>query len=276
MKRKLLQLSVVVLAGLAVLALGSFDAFAVGVLDPMDRPATMSKNPERSVLLAVTTAGNRLVKEAIGSLEKVLEHFQKEDFNHYLIPEGYLFLARTSFEMEEYDRCIRYLAMASSLAGGNPLHNFQIGIIYQRMGRHREALEVFREVSGKAYIPSLFPAQPLPNPSELLLHMAYSLYCMNDLQNALKLINASAPKGQEIGKSWELLGTKAFVLENMGLAVVAFETALRFGPLEPASWERLGAAYKLRGLSEKAKECFMRAEGREPSSPRGYSRVETV
>src|SRR5208337_266633 len=61
MKRKLLQLSVVVLAGLAVLMLGSFDAFAVGVLDPIDRPATMSKNPERSVLLAVTTAGNRLV-----------------------------------------------------------------------------------------------------------------------------------------------------------------------------------------------------------------------
>src|SRR5208337_3680653 len=185
--------------------------------------------------LAMISAPLGKRKEAIGSMEKALERFKKEYYNHYLIPEGYLFLARTSFEMEEYDRCIRYLAVAKSLAGGNPLHNFQIGIIYQRLGKHREALEVFREVSGKAYVPNLFPTQPLPNPSELLLHMAYSLYCMNDLQNALKLINASSPKGPEVGKSWEWLGTKAFVLENMGLATVAFETALRYGALEPGS-----------------------------------------
>ncbi len=143
--------------------------------------------------------------------------------------------------------------------GGNPLHNFNAGIIYQRLGKHREALEAFKEVSGKAYVPNLFPTQPLPNPSELILHIAYSFYCMNDRQNALKLINASAPKGPDLGRSWEWLGTKAFMLENMGLATVAFETALRYGALEPGSWERLGTAYKQRGFSEKAQECFMRA-----------------
>ena len=203
-------------------------------------------------------------EDAIRSMKDALERFEKDNYNHHLIAEGYLFLARVSFEMEEFDRCIRYLAMAKSLVGGNPLHNFHIGIIYQRLEKHREAIEAFKEVPGKAYVPNLFPTQPLPNPSELLLHMAYSFYCMNDRPNALKLINASAPEGPKLGRSWEWLGTKAFLFENMGLATLAFETAMRFGALEPASWERLGAAYKLRGFSEKAQECITRAGARSP------------
>ncbi|MGA3113548.1 MAG: glycosyltransferase [Syntrophobacteraceae bacterium] len=201
--------------------------------------------------------------EAIRSMADALERFEKENYNHHLIPEGYLFLARVSFEMEEYDRCVRYLAMARSLVEGNPLHNFHMGIIYQRMGKHREALEVFKEVCGKKYVPNLFPSQPLPGYSELLLHMAYSFCCMNDHQNALRLINASAPQGggPELGKSWEWLGTKAFLFENIELAQIALETALRFSALEPQSWGRLGAIYKLRGFSEKAQECLTHAEG---------------
>ncbi len=203
-------------------------------------------------------------EEAIRSMADALERFEKENYNHHLISEGYLFLARVSFEIEERDRCIRYLAMAKSLVGGNPLHNFNMGIIYQKLGNHREAIEVLREVPGKPYVPSLFPTRPLPNPSELLLHMAYSFYCINDRQNALKLVNASAPQGPELGRSWEWLGTKAFLFKNMELATAAFETAIRFGALEPASWGRLGAAYKLRGFSEKAQECIMRAGAGSP------------
>ena len=211
--------------------------------------------------LAMTYAPLGKREDGIRSMENALERFEKEDYGHHLIPEGYLFLARTSFEMDDHGRCVRYLAMAASLVDGNPLHNFHMGIIYQRLGKHHEALEVFREVSGKPYVPNLFPTQPLPNPSELLLHAAYSFYCMNDRQNALKLINASAPERLDLGRSWEWLGTKAFMFENMALAVTAFETALLHGALEPASWERLGAAYKRRGFSEKAQECFMRSEG---------------
>ncbi len=105
-----------------------------------------------------------------------------------------------------------------SLVGESPLHNFQMGIIYQRLGKHREALEVFRGVSGKKYVPSLFPTQALPSYSELVLHMAYSLFCINDRQNALKLINSSAPQKSEVGRSWEWLGTKAFLFENIPVA----------------------------------------------------------
>ncbi len=186
--------------------------------------------------LAMTYAYLDRRQEAIRSMEEALERFEKENYNHHLIPEGYLFLARVSLEMEEHDKCVRYLAMAGSLVDGNPLYNFLMGIIYQRLGRHREALRVFREVFGKKYVPNLFPTQPLPNYSELLLHMAYSFCCMNDHQSALKLINASAPQGAELGRSWEWLGTKAFMLENSTFAQIAFETALRFGALEPVSW----------------------------------------
>ena len=212
--------------------------------------------------LAMTYAYLDRRQEAIRSMEEALESFEKENYNHHLIPEGYLFLARVSLEMEEHDKCVRYLAMAGSLVDGNPLYNFLMGIIYQRLGRHREALRVFREVFGKKYVPNLFPTQPLPSYSELLLHMAYSFCCMNDHQSALKLINASAPQGAELGRSWEWLGTKAFMLENSTFAQIAFETALRFGTLEPVSWGRLGAVYKLRGFSEKAQECLLHAEGR--------------
>jgi glycosyltransferase involved in cell wall biosynthesis len=197
--------------------------------------------------------------EAMQSMEAALERFEKENYNHHLIPEGYLFLARVSFEMGERDRCVRYLAMAGSLVGGNPLHNFHLGILYQRLGRHSDALRVFEEVHGKEYVPILFPTKPLPTPPELLLHMAYSFCCINEHQNALKLISASAPQESELGRCWEWLGTKAFVFDNTALAQTAYETAQRFGALEPVSWGRLGSIYKLRGFSEKAQECLMRA-----------------
>ena len=209
--------------------------------------------------LAVTYAPLGKRKEAILSMEAALERLEKENYNHHLIPEGYLFLAKVSLEMGDQERSVRYLDTAMSLVNGNPLHNFEIGIICQRMGRHGEALKAFKIVSGGKHNPGLFPTKPLPSDSEMLLHMAYSFYCVNDRENALKAINASAPGGQEIGKSWEWLGTKAFLLENTRLATIAYETALRFGTLGPASWERLGTSYKLGGFSEKAKECFLRA-----------------
>lgn len=209
--------------------------------------------------LALTYAPLGRKREAMRCMEEALERFEKENYNHHLIPEGYLFQAKVSFEMGEYDKCLRYLAVTGSLVGGDPLYNFHMGVIYQRMGRHREALEAFKEVPGKKYVPNLFPTQPLPGGSELLLHMAYSLYCMSDHQGALELINSSAAQGGGVGRSWEWLGAKAFSDKNMKLAHIAFETALRFGELEPVSWARLGAVYRLRGYSQKAQECFTRA-----------------
>lgn len=60
------------------------------------------------------------------------------------------------------------------------------------------------------------------------------------------------------------MGTKAFTFQNLGLAHIAFEAALRFGGLEPISWARLGAVYKLRGYAEKARQCFERSGMSEP------------
>ena len=214
--------------------------------------------------LAVTYAPLGKRQEAARSMEAALERFQKEYHNHHLIPEGYLFLARLSLDMKEHGRCLRYLTGARRMADGNPLHNFQIGIIYQGMGMHREAIESFMEVSGKKHLPGLFPATSLPSHSELLLHMAYSFYCLNDYQNALKSINSSAPHRREVGKSWEWLGTKAFLFENMSLAALSYETALQFGALESASWGRLGSIYKLGGFPHKAQECFLHTCGKTP------------
>jgi Flp pilus assembly protein TadD len=49
------------------------------------------------------------------------------------------------------------------------------------------------------------------------------------------------------------------MFKNIRFAQTAFETALRLGALEPQSWGRLGLIYKLRGFSQKAQECLLRA-----------------
>ncbi len=95
--------------------------------------------------MAVTFAPLGRRQEAIRSMESALERFEKENYNHHLIPEGYLFLARLSSEMEDFDRCIRYLARVESLVEGSPQHNFLMGILYQRMGKHRESARCFSE-----------------------------------------------------------------------------------------------------------------------------------
>ena len=217
--------------------------------------------------LAVTYAPLGMRQEAVVSMEKALERFEIEQSNPSLIPEGYLVLAKLAFEVEDYDRCTHYLSIVRSLVKGSPAHNFNMGIIYQRMGKHREALEVFREVSGQDYTPVIFATDPLPNPRELLLHMAYSWYCLDRHREALELINASAPQGIGACKSWEWMGTKAFIFGNVELAAVAFETAMRHGTLQPASWQHLAAVYKQKGFSRKAEECLLRAKGHDSSFP---------
>ncbi len=210
--------------------------------------------------LALTHAplGNK--EEAIRCMERALQRFERENYNHHLIPEGYLFLARVSYEMEDFDRCLRYIAKAGSLVDGSPQHNFHIGIIYQRLSKHSEAIDSFRKVAGKKYVPNLFPTQPLPNDSELCLHIAYSYYCLKDLPKALEQIRASAHREPELGRSWEWLGVKAFAFKNFPLAQLAFETATRFGNLEPRSWQFLAKIYESRGFSGKATECLRLAE----------------
>jgi tetratricopeptide (TPR) repeat protein len=209
--------------------------------------------------LALTHAplGNK--EEALHCMEAALERLAKENQNHHLIPEGYLFLANLSFQMKDAGRCLSSLLKAQSIADGNPGQNFRIGILYQKLGKHMEAVQAFRKTCGRKHSPDYFPSQALPAESERLLYMAYSLYCMNRRQEVLDLVNASAAKGCSPGKSWEWLGAKAFEFKNIGLALVALETAGRFIDLKPQSWANLALIYRLRGLSNKSEECLKKA-----------------
>lgn len=218
--------------------------------------------------LALTCAPLGRKQEAMEHMAEALERFEREGYNHHLIPDGYLFQAKVALETGDHDKSLRNLAAVESLAGENPLYNYQIGILYQRMGRHHKAVEALKKVCGKKYIPNLFPTQPLPDEYELLLQIAYSLYCINEQKAALELINSSKV-GR--GRSWEWMGTKAFSYQNLGLAHIAFEAALRFGELEPVNWGRLGAVYKLRGYADKARECFARARAGEAALQTGSS-----
>ncbi len=209
--------------------------------------------------LAMTHAplGNR--EEARHCMEAALERFEKENRRHHLIPEGYLFLAGLHLQMDDAHGCLSSLIKAQNLVDGNPSHNYQIGVFYQKLGKHVEAVESFRRVLGRKPSPDYFPRHPLPNEGEILLHMAYSFYCLNRREDVLKLVNASVRHGCSPGKSWEWLGEKAFELKNPGLAQLAYETAARFIDLKPKSLADLASIYKLRGLAEKSAECLKRA-----------------
>lgn len=194
--------------------------------------------------------------EAVRCMKAALERFEKENYNHHLIPEGYLFLARVHHEMGDSDQALRDLIKAQSLLNGSPPHNIHIGNLLQAMGKHTEAIACFKESLGKKAEPNLFPSQPIPSDPEILLHIAYSLLCRNERQNALKLISASAGGSPDTHLSWEWLGIRAFTLKNMDLALFAFETAQRMGGLSPQSWSQLSQIYTERGFLRKAQECL--------------------
>ena len=76
------------------------------------------------------------------------------------------YLAKLGFELEDYDRSRGCLARVRALSSGIAQHSFNMGIIYQKMGRHREAIEMFRQVSGKkSYSPAFSPRVLCPIPS---------------------------------------------------------------------------------------------------------------
>jgi tetratricopeptide (TPR) repeat protein len=195
-------------------------------------------------------------EEAVRCMNAALERFEKEYYNHHLIPEGYLFLAKVVNEMGDPDHALRCLIKAQSLVNGSPSHNVRIGNLYQALGKHTQAISCFKEALGKKSEPNLFPSQPLPSGAEILLHIAYSLLCRKDRQNALNLINASAGSGSDTRLSWEWLGLRAYSLKNPELALFAFETARRLGGLSPQSWKALGKIYTESGFFQKAEECM--------------------
>jgi glycosyltransferase involved in cell wall biosynthesis len=206
--------------------------------------------------------------EAARCMNLALERFEKEYYNHHLIPEGYLFLAKVNYERGDTDQALRSLVKAQSLVNGSPTHSVGIGNVYQALGKHAEAIACYKEVLGKKAEPTLFPSPPIPSDPEILLHIAYSVLCGNDRQTALKLISASAGSGSDTRLSWEWLGLRAFSLKNTDLALFAFETAQRLGGLSPQSWSHLSRIYTERGFFQKAEECLRQSAGQEISRPR--------
>lgn len=211
--------------------------------------------------LATTHSAVGDKQKAVRYMELALERSHQEYYNQHLIPEGYLFLARTDFELGNRDGALRYLTKARSLVDGSPQHNFHMGILYQRLDRHREAISCLRQALGKSSVTGLFPTHPLPGDSETMLHIAYSLFCCNERQHAMKTLNASVGPNFDLRRSWEWLGVKSFAFKNMDLAQFSFENALRLGGLEAESWRALGKLYEMRGFSHKAEECLKRSSG---------------
>lgn len=206
--------------------------------------------------LSITHASLGNTEEAKQCMLKSLDLLNKENVYNYLIPEGYIFLAKLSQETNDFESGIRYLIKAGSFVNGSPSHNYEIGILFQRMGRHDLAINCFQKAGSGNYSPELFPTQAPPDSKEILLHMAYSHFCRNDSRNALKLIQESTNTTGDSVRSWEWMGRKALAFENLPLAQLAFETAQRFGDMEPRSWAHLASIYRMRGFSEKAGACL--------------------
>ncbi len=206
--------------------------------------------------LSITHASLGSMEEAKACMLKALELMNRENLYNYLVPEGYIFLAKLSQETNDFENGVRYLIKAKSFVNGSPSHSYQIGILFQRMGRHDHAINCFREAGSGNYTAELFPTQSPPDPKEILLHTAYSHFCKNDNKSALRLIQESVTAGGDSAGSWEWMGRKALAFENIALAQTAFETAQRFGDMEPRSWAHLASIYRMRGFHEKAEACL--------------------
>lgn len=211
--------------------------------------------------LATTHAPVGDKEKALVYMNMALERCEREYQNQHLIPEGYLFLAKLNFELGHKDLSLRNLIKARSILDGSPYHNFQMGIIYQRLDKHYDAIACLRNALGKKSVHGLFPSQPVPDASEIMLHIAYSFFCCHEREHAMKTLHASATGKFDLRRSWEWLGVKAFAFHNTDLALFAFETARRLGGLEKESWRALGKLYEVRGFSRKAEECLQRSTG---------------
>jgi len=216
--------------------------------------------------LALTYEGLGREAEAIASMEAALQKLELRNRNSHLLIEAYLFLARYCMKEGKREQALRFLAKGAALVDGSPQHCFQVGILYQRLERHAQALSWLDQVPDRQPAPGLYPTHTLPSREEILLHITYSLLCMRKNVEAMETLRNIWKLGHNIRESWEWLGLKALGSGRIGLAIHAFEAALRAGKLSLGGYLNMGRCYRIQGFVQKARQCWHMALESDPTN----------
>jgi len=223
-----------------------------------------AEGPSTQLFLARTYEALNKREQAIDAMEKAIRRMELEASHRDFIVEGHLFLGRSYAERGEPAKALRSAVRAAALVEKEPHHCLSVAMLFQDLGRHKQALGYLHRVRSNPYRPGWLPSWDLPPEGEILVHMAFSLLCLQQRPDAMEMLRLAWQSGEDAGKSWEWIGLRALRLQDYRLALSAYESALQTGSMSADGYCNLGLIYRKRGLCSKTAECYSRALQLEP------------
>jgi len=222
------------------------------------------KGPSTLLFLAWTYEALDERDRAIAAMQDAVFAMEAEAFSKDFIVEGHLFLGRCYAERGDPSKALRFAVRACALIENDAHQCFRIAMLFQDIGKHKEALGYLHLVRSNPYRPGWLPTQELPPDGQILVEMAFSLFCLQQQHDAMEMLRMAWQSGEEVGKTWEWIGMKALRMQDYRLAALAYESALRGGSMSADGFCNLGLIYRKRGFFSKTVECYRRALHLEP------------
>lgn len=175
------------------------------------------------------------------------------------VTEGHLFLARNYLRQGATSSALRHLLKARATADEDANVCYRLGCLFQKLGRHQQALACFQQALTAESRVRFHPAEPTPAESDILVHVALSRFSLGKGTEAEEAIRRRDSLGFSRRESLERVGLMALQNREWELSLRAYQGAQQLGLLSPDSNSNLGLLYDKRGDTRKALECYSAA-----------------
>ncbi|MBP8644796.1 MAG: tetratricopeptide repeat protein [Syntrophobacteraceae bacterium] len=224
--------------------------------------------------LAVSQETLGLYSQAVASMERALVHLERRIHdrspengspNLQSVMEGYLFLAGNYARLGDPGLAHRNLLRANAMADEDPEVHYRLGCMFQRLGRHPQAIGCFRKaLSTERQRVRFHPSEPLPPPSTIRMHVALSLLCMGKETEGLDVLGRVNAMGVPWHEMFEWLGLKALHNGEWRLSLRSYQAIRQEGELSSDGLCNLGLIHDKLGDFAKAMECYAAALEKTP------------
>ena len=222
------------------------------------------EEPGPCLFLAYTHEALKHDDEAAGFMEKGVRLMEKLHFDHHTLMEGYLFLARNYERNGKKREALAMLVRAHALAEDCTQHFYQIGLLYQKLGRYAQAAACLEEALGRPFTPNLFPSTELPPEEDIRLEAGFSRLCMGDRDGASARVRRAVELGMKESAAWERLGAWALASGRTEDALRTLERAEAAGTMSADGFSNFGLAFRKAGHATQAAARFRRALAIDP------------